>query len=568
MLSEGIGTSNQSLVKNIHTIKNRQEREFRRGENMNTRKKLIEVDIKKENPLMTIIRHGKIPVVQMSAHPFQNKRVEYWYKIHDGLREETIKWYQEIIKNHKENGFTNITYCNIGGCLGHDFSHWLCPIENMNIGYLEPDELVYDETSKTYITAERKFRSIEKAWASLLKRENEEEIVYGKWSYDNEHFADFQEVWCDSKRIKKVITIKVDDYLQLLPYVKDGYLSLSCLTDIFHAVSDKLDSTLLRHLDETNLDKEWENKCNRDFENDDIYGNHGIVLEYLWDYAEFYDGYKRMVLTEFQNYYSGKPFAYEPGYFKKLKEHICRFYDYLKNYKAQGERFFLNYYWFGEEYLMIQLSNYNKFISIKFNHGTFEVYDYHYGCTEAVLKEKLFSNNYRPMMYEYLAIFEEFYQTFSKFDNIEYPDILKELMVAKKYEDIFKEEKYEYVVNDKEYRLEFPGENFKLEYDLRLKDAVIEIGHSNKEYYNIETLPEEYRCTLLNRIIKTLKLENENIPETYNVRVLGDEESYFQIGLTRNELDIVNQFITVMNQKIHRIDRLSISFQRERKIDI
>jgi len=227
---------------------------------MATKNKLFEVDMKKENPLVTIIRHGKIPVVQMSNHPFQNKKVEYWYKIYDGLGEDTIKWRQEFIKSHREKGLTNITYCNIGGCLGRDFSHWPCPIENMNIGYLEPDEVVYDETSKTYITAERKFRSIKKAWASLLKKEHEEELVYEKWSYDNKHFADFQEIWCDSKHIKKVITIKVEDYLQLLPYVKDRYLSLRCLSDIFHAVSDKIGHPLLSHLDEANLDEELEQR--------------------------------------------------------------------------------------------------------------------------------------------------------------------------------------------------------------------------------------------------------------------------------------------------------------------
>ncbi len=31
---------------------------------MATKNKLFEVDMKKENPLMTIINHGKIPVVQ------------------------------------------------------------------------------------------------------------------------------------------------------------------------------------------------------------------------------------------------------------------------------------------------------------------------------------------------------------------------------------------------------------------------------------------------------------------------------------------------------------------------
>ena len=72
---------------------------------------------------------------------------------------------------------------------------------------------------------------------------------------------------------------------------------------------------------------------------------------------------------------------------------------------------------------------------------------------------------------------------------------------------------------------------------------------------------------LLNRIIKTLKLENETITETYNVRVLGDEESYFQINLSRDELNIISGFLNELNHKIHRYDRdkLSISFKKERE---
>lgn len=538
---------------------------------MATKNKLFEVDIKKENPLITIIRHGKIPVVQMNNQPFLNKKVEHWYKIDDGLCEETIKWRQKIIKSHREKGLTNITYCNIGGCLGYDFSHWLCPIENLNIGYLEPDEIVYDETSKTYITAERKFKSIKKAWESLIKRENEEDTVYGKWSCSNEHFADFQEVWCDSKHIKKVITINVEDYLQLLPYVKDKYLSLSCVSDIFHVVSDKISAPLLSHLDETNLDEEWEKKCKRDFEDSEPDRNHNHKFEYLWDYIEFYDGYKRMVLIEFQNYYTGQPFTYEPGHFKKLKENICNFYSYLKNYKAQDERINLNYYWFGEQYLNIQLSNNDKIISIRFNQGVLEVYDAcHYGYTEGTFtKEKIFSNNYRHLMYEYLAIFDEFYQTLSKFNNIEYPSILKELKKAKKYEDIFKTENYEYRIDDEEWIVDFFGKGFKLSYDLRLKDAVIEIviGNTKKEYYNIESLPEEYRYVLLDRIIKTLKLENEAIVETYEVRVLGDTDSRFKMNLSRHEFNIISRFIEEMNQKVHRYDKLSISFKKEIEVN-
>lgn len=123
---------------------------------------LFEVDIAKENPLITIIKYGKIPVVQVTDYaPFRNKKVEYWYKQEDWTAEET-KQYNNLIVEHKKKGLHNVTYCNIGGYHGTNFSGCDHVPLNINVGYIEPDELVYDETSKTYITAKRKLESIKK----------------------------------------------------------------------------------------------------------------------------------------------------------------------------------------------------------------------------------------------------------------------------------------------------------------------------------------------------------------------------------------------------------------------
>ena len=279
---------------------------------------LFDVDITKENPLITIVNHGKIPVVQVNDTVFYNKKVEQWYRTYEEMDVKTVNKWQKIIRNHKEKGLTNITYCNIGGFHGNDFSHWSCPLRNINIGYVEPDELVYDQTSRTYITAGRKFQSVKNAWFSLLKNEKEEDIMYGKWSYFNEHFADFQEVWLDSKHIKKVLTVTTDDFLLLLPYVNDGYLALNCVEDIFHSMSDVLDEEYLVHINETNLQKEWEDECDRDYYEDYI-DRKTFIFDYFWDYTEFYHEYKRMALEEFYRYYSGKHFKYDNDYFAKLK---------------------------------------------------------------------------------------------------------------------------------------------------------------------------------------------------------------------------------------------------------
>lgn len=475
---------------------------------------LFDVDITKENPLITIVNHGKIPVVQVNDVPFYNKNVEQWYSIVEGYTEETIRRYKEIVHSHKEKGLTNITYCNIGGFHGNDFSHWHCPLRNINIGYVEPDELVYDQTSRTYITAARKFQSVKNAWFSLLKKEKEEDIVYGKWSYFNEHFADFQEVWLDSKHIKKVLTVTTDNFLVLLPYVNDGYLSLNCVEDIFHSMTDELDEKYLIHINETNLEKEWEDKCDRECEQGDYIENRTHVFDYFWDYTEFYDEYKRKALEEFYSYYSGKQFKYDNEYFQRLKNSICQFYAYLKTYKSNDKNISIyNYdstdFLFGEKYLRLQIHYHyekcsSKLFTIILNGDELSVMDGKYFSDYYYSEKEFFMNEVRPVMYEFLIIFQKYYDTIKTFNEIKYPDILRKLWKYKELETVLKAKGYEYSVNDKENILTVFEDSFQIEYNLVLKDAVVMIPNTESKYYNIDSVPSEYRSERMNEIMEIL----------------------------------------------------------------
>lgn len=475
---------------------------------------LFDVDITKENPLITIVNHGKIPVVQVNDVPFYNKKVEQWYSIVEGYTEETIRRYKEIVRSHKEKGLTNITYCNIGGFHGNDFSHWHCPLRNINIGYIEPDELVYDQTSRTYITAERKFQSVKNAWFSLLKKENEEDIMYGKWSYFNEHFADFQEVWLDSKHIKKVMTVTTDDFLLLLPYVNDGYLSLNCVEDIFHSMSNDLDVKYLTHINETNLEKEWEDKCDRECEHGDYIENRKHVFDYFWDFTEFYYGYKRQALEEFYRYYSGKIFRYEKKHFQKLKNSICQFYTYLKTYKSSSKNISIynnssTDFWFGEKYLRLQIHYHyekcsSKVFTIILNGDELSVMDGKYYSDYRYPEKEFFLNDVRPAMYEFLIIYQNYYEIFQSFDEIKYPDILRKIWKYKELETALKSKGYDYSVNDKENILTVFGDGFQIEYNLVLKDAVVIVPDAERKYCNIDSVPSEHRSEKMDDIMEIL----------------------------------------------------------------
>ena len=204
---------------------------------------LFDVDITEENPLITIVNHGKIPIVEMQNVQFRRFKAVSLFEKHD-------KW----IEVCKKNGINYVTYCNIGGFHGVDFSHWMI-MENINIGYVEPDTLVFDNTSGAVVTAKRKLQSVKNAWDSLLKKENENDIAYGKWSWFTEHYADFQNVCVDIKAIKKVWTIPTTNFKSYLPYMKDGHLGIGCVNDLFHSLwnEELFDRDYLDHIDAPNF---------------------------------------------------------------------------------------------------------------------------------------------------------------------------------------------------------------------------------------------------------------------------------------------------------------------------
>lgn len=471
---------------------------------MTRKNTLFDVDITKENPLITIINHGKIPVVQMSDVPFYNKKVEQWYRTYDGMTTETMCRYKEIIKGHKGKGLNNITYCNIGGFHGTHFSHYY-RIENINIGYCEPNELVYDPTSKTYISAERKLKSVKRAWESLLKKENETDIIYGKWSYFTEHFAEFQNVWIDSKHIRKVCIIATTDFKDFLPYLKDGYLGIGCIDDLFHSLwNEKIfDKDYLKHIDAPDFYKEWDKKCEKEF---------AVRYEVNHDFMEHNSGYERRILEELFNHYTGKPYSYTNVYFQKYKSASIKFYDYLKGWNAKdnnvtrGYNYGFNDWFFSENYLNTYF-HYQESIQIQFWDGKLYVRKNNNYQHIQLKTEEIFQNKYRYCMYEFLMLFDVFYRMFKELYKIEYPSILRQVEKYKKLEDLLKQNMCQYEVNDIDNIIVILEKDFQIEFNLILKDVVIIIPDEERRYYNIDNIPIEYKSKRMADIISILLQE-------------------------------------------------------------
>lgn len=437
---------------------------------------LFSVDIKKENPLITIIKNGKIPIVQITDNsPFYNKNVEYWYSEYQGQSEESKEIYNAVKENLKKHNLTNFTYFNIGGFHGRDFSHWHCGNMPIHIGYIEPDEIVYDRTSRAFVTAKRKLESIKNAWNSLLKNEKEEDIMFGKWSYFNEHFANFQDVYGDSKHIKKVLTIPVEEYINILPYVNDGYLSLNCIDDIF--ADSELSSEFLEHIDTPNLEKEWELKIDRDCAE----ACPPIVYEYTHDFMEHDSRFYRMLLEEFYSYYINHTFKYTTSFWKNYKIKFNEFIDYLNNYVPKNQDVFIR-----KSYSVNASMNH---IRVEFNNIVFYLEENNFRFFKSwdneISIDKIFSDEIRYPIYEFITIVDKYYDTLKEYTNIQYPEIFHKLKKFRELEYVLRFNNFKYTFKDEEYLIEMDMSNEKskivVTYNFQLNDFIIQV---DDEYFN------------------------------------------------------------------------------------
>lgn len=283
-------------------------------------------------------------------------------------------------------------------------------------------------------------------------------------------------------------------------------------------MSNDLDEKYLTHINETNLKKEWEDKCDRECEYGDYIENRTHVFDYFWDYTEFYDGYKRQALEEFYRYYSGKLFRYEEEHFQSLKNSICQFYTYLKTYKSSDKNISIyNYgstdFWFGEKYIRLQIQYHyekcsSKVFTLILNGDELSVMDGKYFSDYHYPEKEFFMNEVRPAMYEFLIIFPKYYDTFKAFNEIKYPDILRKIWKYKELETTLKAKEYDYSVNDKENILTVFGDVFQIEYNLVLKDAVVIVPDAERKYCNIDNIPIEYKSKRIADIISILLQED------------------------------------------------------------
>lgn len=484
----------------------------------------IKVDIKKENPLKTIIKNGKIPVIRIAKEGFET---------HD--QSKFNETYEEELNGKK---VPNGCFVHVGGIQARYVSGWHTQ-EPLHIGFLEPNTKVFvtypaSKNSKierfSFTTAKERLLDIEVGYEEQFP-ENTNHITT---NMPLEDFDLIAEAIVKGEDVTPVLVIEPKDFYLFLPYMDDKYLRLLCLDNIFSEVlvDDGLSPEFLSYIGEEN----YYNERDKFKETPISYDSDGnIDYRYFDDFFNYNDTFQKMILKEFESFYLKKYHVYSSQTIKDYKETWKRFNDWKlesRKYKHSliskarinvAESYFDVYFslnlYFGNnpdkiESIDFNLSEKGLKVSISkenpkykeeyyktFRDSSYEIKSPKYIHEELTVTD-LMKNKYRIFMYDFLDIFEHYYNEFSKFFDINEPDYFDKFKKLEKVETELSE--WNYYFDDKYNIIQIKLGFLNLEYDTVLKDVIVEIPDSEKIYYNVDNLPKDYDTELLNHFLSIL----------------------------------------------------------------
>lgn len=106
--------------------------------------------------------------------------------------------------------------------------------------------------------------------------------------------------------------------------------------------------------------------------------------------------------------------------------------------------------------------------------------------------------------YNFLLVIDKFYSLFSEGYDLILPSWYKELKSFYELELFLTKYEYSYLEEYNEFHIE--TETFSLDYNIVLKDGILTIPNSEKIYYNLENLPNNFDSTELHEILRPLNL--------------------------------------------------------------
>ena len=171
---------------------------------MKQKKPYIKINLDQENPLKTIAKMGKIPVIRRSKDGFHNY--------------DQKEYFDHYSAKFKDTAPPKGCFCLLGGIFGH----WK---ESLHIGFVELDTPVVD----TYAFDDKlgwKWVTAKERYEDAMKTFIHDFNCGINTAYDLEDFELSEEAIIDSKYITHVATIKYEDYYKLIRFANDSMNTL------------------------------------------------------------------------------------------------------------------------------------------------------------------------------------------------------------------------------------------------------------------------------------------------------------------------------------------------------
>jgi hypothetical protein len=242
-----------------------------------------------------------------------------------------------------------------------------------------------------------------------------------------------------------------------------------------------------------------------------------------------------MALIEFVNCFMQKKFTYPKQRIQSLKKSLLSFNEFKKE----------KHVWYEKSVANVDIHNNTQYLSVHFNISSFHnpykweelsftIFNDDFRIIEKTRNEEyyrqamalwgtdktptvpkynhqiltvkdMYKNKYRYLMYDFLMIYNKYCETFSSFFEIFHLKDFDILNAILDIEQTFKSQNKDYKINDVHQEITVIEKDFIIEYNLILQDSIITIHNSEKTYYNIENVPQEFNKTILMEIIDVIE---------------------------------------------------------------
>ena len=274
-----------------------------------------------KNPIYQIYKNGKVPVIRFKNDGFTNFIQDEYFK-------------DSLDKNKNING----CFCIIGGMQDSFILSGVDNKEILHIGYVEPDTKVYLPFKHKYTKAKNVLNKGLEQYERILKEETKSDEKYMKYEF-SDYFDDFDLIYTqaivNADEVTEIALYDVADRIDLLHTVNDGFFQLGTYFDFFEpAVKSNKCDEYLKYAEEKDVLNKLINCYIMDMP-EELLGKYKVIDRFYELYKKYYD--KKVSLDEFHEKQEKMQLLKKLAP-KKLDESIEK-YDFIEQILDDAGRF-------------------------------------------------------------------------------------------------------------------------------------------------------------------------------------------------------------------------------------